>query len=562
MHFRCESCDKKIKTKQEYDECNKLGHELIDYLDPEDHYTNNNKANQKDVRKDNKKLYDHTLQKISKLVISENNSDEVFAVVKKEKGIETFKVPSRRFRDWLCNEYLQSINSNEIKNGDFFKSVADTIYSHAKMNGAEIKKIYNRVAQLKDEIWYDLARDDGVVIKITGKGVEATKLDLNSPIFRKNQSLQSQVWPKRDDDKALDKLLDLLRIAHKDKLVFKLNLIALFLEAYPIPMIVIGGVAGSFKTTTTAFVKRIVDPTGQQKEDNVSNIPANIDDLILYLNNRYLGSFDNVSYISRERSDVFSRAITGNTNSKRKLYTNEDESILSFRRKIILNGIVPNLDYPDLQSRLIIYERDPVDEKSRLTEEQLNEKFEQLLPNVLGQIFLILHKAVFWHKSFKNDIKPKTRMSDFEVWGEVISRVIGYKENQFLDAYYEKLNEASISTQDYYPLVTILDNFMKERDSYEGSATELHGSLSNLADTLDIDIHSKFVRFPKASNKLRKHFQEIDSLLRTNGLIVTRSNWTSNDPKYTKNVTIFKITKQYSQMKLVSSLSSPCSPQA
>ena len=451
----CFNCKKNVGGK-DYDNCKNSRHDL----DYENLYSNSGKLliNQKDVRKDNKKLYDHALQKINKLVISENNSDEVFAVVKKEKGVETFKVTSRRFRVWLCNEFLQNINSNEIKNDDFFKSVANSIYSYAKMNGIKTEKIYNRIAQLKDEIYYDLSYEDGTAIKITGKGVETTKLDLYSPIFRRNQSSQKQVWPKREDEEALDKLLDLLRIARKDRLIFKVNLIGLFLEACPTPMIVIGGIAGSFKTTTTAFVKRIVDPTGQQMEDNVSTISNNIDDLILHLNNRYLGSFDNVSRISKDQSDVFCRAITGNTNSKRKLYTDEDESILSFKRKIVLNGIVPNLDYPDLQSRLIIYEKESIDEKYRLTEEQLNEKFERLLPNVLGQIFLILSKAMFWYKSLKYDIKPKTRMADFEVWGEVIARVMGCEENQFLNVYYEKLNEATISTQDSYPLVTVLSH--------------------------------------------------------------------------------------------------------
>jgi len=37
MHKRCESCDKEIKTKKELDECKKLRHEVIDYLDPEEH---------------------------------------------------------------------------------------------------------------------------------------------------------------------------------------------------------------------------------------------------------------------------------------------------------------------------------------------------------------------------------------------------------------------------------------------------------------------------------------------------------------------------------------------
>jgi len=135
---------------------------------------------------------------------------------------------------------------------------------------------------------------------------------------------------------------------------------------------------------------------------------------------------------------------------------------------------------------------------------------------------------------------------------------MGERDNEFLNAYYNKLNEASISTQDSYPLVTVLEHFMKEQDDYEGSASDLHKSLVNIANALEIDIHSKYVRFPKAPNKLKKSFKEIDSMLKANGLKVSSFHWTSNDPKYTKNATIFKIKKRYSQLKLVD-LASPCS---
>ena len=561
-HYQCSNCDISGKTIDEVKKngCN-CGVLPMSFLDTEDHKEDQSKKKirKKDTRTEKKKLYDHTLAKVKRFAISENNNDEVVVVVENKHGIETFQVKSRRFTDWLCNEYINHINSDEIKNVEFFKSIADAIYAHARTNRAKIIKIHTRIAQLKDEIWYDLVNADGIAIKITSSEIKPVKLDLKSPIFRKNQSLQAQILPKQDDEKALDKLTDLLKISQKDRLVFKVNLVALFLEAYPIPMMIIGGPAGCFKTTTTAFIKRIVDPTGNQKEDNVSNIPQNIDDLILHLYNRYLVSFDNVSNISREQSDVFCRAITGNTNSKRKLYSNDDESILSFTRKIILNGIVPYLDYPDLQTRLLIYDRESVDDKNRLTEEQLNEKFEKLLPNVLGQIFHILKGALFWYKSIKYDIKPKTRMSDFEVWGETISRVMGVKDNEFLNAYYNQLNEASISTQDSYPLVTVLEYFMKEQSSYENSAADLHKSLVNIAESLEIDIHSKYVKFPRAPNKLKKHFKEIDSMLKANELKVSSFHWTSNDTKYTKNATIFSITKPYSQMKL-GDLASPSSP--
>jgi len=303
-HHKCRECDKEANSIQELREhgCTSPESE-IDFFPDET-------EDSEDKRSDAKKLFDHALTKVDRLVISENNSNEVYAVVKKANGVDTYLINSKNFQAWLWNEHTKYINSDDIETNNFFKNVQTSIFSHAKMNGAETAPVYIRVAQLKDEIWYDLGRSDGKVIKITAKKITTEFLDLKSPIFRKNQSLYEQVMPKNEDENALDKLIDLFRISPKDRLVFKVNLICLFLEAYPMPMIVIGGPAGSFKTTTTAFVKRIVDPDGSQKEDNVSSFPTNIDDLDLQLYNRYLTCFDNVSKISKDQSNRISRAIS------------------------------------------------------------------------------------------------------------------------------------------------------------------------------------------------------------------------------------------------------------
>jgi len=123
-HYQCPECDKQGKTESELRKngCNcKI--EPLQMLDPEDHNKHHDTKNDKDERKDNKKLFDHVLKKIFHLVISENNSDEIFAVVKREKNTDVFKITSRRFRDWLCNEFMLFINSDEIKSDEFFKSV-------------------------------------------------------------------------------------------------------------------------------------------------------------------------------------------------------------------------------------------------------------------------------------------------------------------------------------------------------------------------------------------------------------------------------------------------------
>jgi hypothetical protein len=230
------------------------------------------------------------------------------------------------------------------------------------------------------------------------------------------------------------------------------------------------GTAGSIKTTITSAIKSIIDPNGKSKEDNVSAIAEKPDDLIVQLYNRHLSSFDNVGHIDEKISDVLCRAITGSSNPKRKLYADGEEAIHNFKSKIVLNGVIPTLDYPDLQTRILNYERMSLDETNRITDKEFAEKFENLLPYVLGQIFVTLSKALKRYPNVAKTFKPRTRMADFEVWGETISQVLGFKKGEFLARYYEKLHEENISSQEAYPIISTLQEFMKNKQTHEDSA--------------------------------------------------------------------------------------------
>lgn len=562
MHWQCPNCDRKAKSVKELREigCNCKA-EPISFLDPEDHAkSNKSKEQEKDERTPSKKCYDFAMSKIQKLVISQNNSDEVYAIVETNSHVETLYLESPRARHWLNNEYSKYFDTNEIHSHDFFNTVLGAIIARAQMNETPRVKIYNRVAQLDNEIWYDLGTPDWQAIRITKDGIKTVKLDADSPVFRRTQSMQQQVMPQAGRDNALDELADLLHIIPKDRLVFKIHVVVLFLEKYPIPMMVFDGTAGSLKTTATATIKRIVDPAGREKEDNVSMMAEKRDDLIIQIYNRYLSSFDNVSKVDLKTSDVLCRAITGSSNPKRKLFTNNDEAIQNFKRKIVLNGIVPTLEYPDLQTRLLSYARERIEETDRITEQEFSQKLEALLPVVLGKIFITLCEAIRKYPDVKDRIKPRTRMSDFEVWGETISRILGNNENEFLNSYYEKLKEGSISSHDTYPLVTTIQSFMDGKEEYENTVANLYHHLVTKAEDTGINLQSKYIRFPRSPNKLKKDLVIVDSLLRNIGFIVETYHYTKNDGKFTKNTSIVKITRKDAQTPLFPQVSSPSSP--
>jgi ABC-type dipeptide/oligopeptide/nickel transport system ATPase component len=282
------------------------------------------------------------------------------------------------------------------------------------------------------------------------------------PIFERKQQQKEQVKPL-DNKAALDELVNLLRIQNKDEQIFKVHLIAMCIEAYPIPLMVILGEHGSIKTTIAKSVKNIIDPSGQ----NISSLPTKAEDLILHFANRYLANFDNVSNISEEFSDILCKAITGEGQSKRKLYTDGAEIIFNYRRKGILNGIFPSLDRTDLRDRMIRYETLPVRDAERISEGEFNKHLAALLPHILGQIFQSLQKSLLTYDHIKNEIKYHSRMADFTDYGECISRALNYEPFSFVEAYKQKIEDDALDIVESYPIIQLIEIIMKERTKYE-----------------------------------------------------------------------------------------------
>ncbi|MDE1767176.1 MAG: hypothetical protein KGI27_13030 [Thaumarchaeota archaeon] len=555
-HYQCTNCDKEGKTIEELraNGCNCRSEKLkmIDGPQEAEETIDAAKKKQKeeDQRSTSKKVHDFAMSKIKKLVISENNSDEVYAMVENNSHFESINLDSKRARQWIYDQYSRNVESNDIHGDDFFKTIADAIIAKAQMNGTQRTRIHIRVAQLEDQIWYDLGTPEWKFIKITPEKIEMVDFDTTSSVFQRRQSLQAQINPKEGDGKELERLAELLHILDEDKLVFIVHLICMFLESCPVPMMVFDGSAASLKTTATATIKRIVDPSGKGVDDNVSAMAEKEDDLIIQLNNRYLVSFDNVSFINQSTSNVLCRAITGSGNMRRMKYRDDDEVIHNFRRKIVLNGIVPTLDYPDLQTRLLSYARKPIDENNTILEKQFNEKLESILPGLLSKIFIALSKALKAYPDLKDKIKPKTRMADFEIWGEIISRTLGYTANSFLDSYHIKVKEGQISQIDAHPVVASLQTFMKDREHYENTASHLYQELVSIAVSSGIDVNSRHVKFPKTSNYLTKELKIVDPSLKAIGFRIEIFRYTGNDGRFSKNTSIIRITRKESQSTL------------
>jgi len=237
------------------------------------------------------------------------------------------------------------------------------------------------------------------------------------------------------------------------------------------------------------------------------------------------------------------RAITGEGFTKRKLYTDSSEIIWNYKRKIILNGISPSLEYSDFKERSIFYETTPVREDERISEEEFQARFEILLPYVLDEIFTILSNVMVMYKRVKKEINTKFRMADFTIFGECISRMMKNHDGLFLQLYRNKLDVDSLKMVDSYPIVKILVEIMKDKTNLESSIEELYKQIEHIAIEKEIDTKRKDVKFPKAPNKLSTQINQLKSTFRKYELEIQIKQYNSRDEKYTRGQSIIHITK-------------------
>jgi len=477
-----------------------------------------------------KKLVEFVNMKITKSVISKSDSHKVISMIPINDHFESIDISSSKAIAWLKSSYYDEFGL--IYPNDNYKNALELVYSLSIFN-QEIpeQSVYKRVAQIKDEIYYDLCNREWEAVKITSGGIEIIKLGPEQPMFLRTRRNREQVKPIINPNvDALKQLVDLLKIPEHIQMLFKIHIIAMFLEGYPIPIMAITGEQGAIKSTITQSVKRIVDPSGDKFEDNINKMPEESDDLNLAIFSNYCSAFDNISSFNHEISDDLCRAITGQLYGKRELYKDIDEVLLAFKRKIILNGIAPNLENGDLLERTIIYQVDPINENQRITLKEYEKEFNTILPYLLGQCFIILQKALVIYPELEKTMRQLPRMSDFTVWGESISQALGNTPDKFLELYKGNLSVNYFEAAEAHAIVEYIKHLDKvTKLPYITKASDFFSLLKAWANERGYDTMSKYTLFPRHHNRLKAHIKRVNPFIRNAGYDVQIYRYSKRD---------------------------------
>ncbi len=384
-----------------------------------------------------------------------------YVVLPFDKHLEVCTTSSSRFRNCFAIRYRR--NYGHPPGNEALKQAR--IQVEAKCENGRQVELYNRVGWHNSAIYYDLTTHDWRGVAITKNGWEIVYLP---PIFKRYPHQAEHVIPIKFGDPR--KFIDFCNLNKDDACLFLTVVASFFIPDIPHVIPAQIGEQGTGKSNNSRMIKSLCDPS---KVISISP-PKDLEQAQMIADKHWVNNFDNLSRISEWFSDFLCRAVTGEGDMKRSLYTNDEEFIRTYRRCFVLNGIGSSVCRPDLLDRSIIFDI-PVLKETR-PEKQIADEWKASLPRILGGFFTAISNAmavidrVSGHERF--------RMSDFAKWGAVLAEALGYSREEFFKKYQESVDHKWEDTAEESTFAQRLA-YLVESNSGEwvGSATVLLESI-------------------------------------------------------------------------------------
>ena len=146
-----------------------------------------------------------------------------------------------------------------------------------------------------------------------------------------------------------------------------------------IPILAFKGEQGTGKTTAARCVVQVIDPSPAP----LRTAPRDVKQWVVVAAASWAVCLDNVNAISGWLSETLCRAVTGDGNVDRALYTDDDVTVLAFRRVVMMTSIDAGQLDGDLAERLLLIELQPMADGARRTDAELTAAYLAAQPSDL-----------------------------------------------------------------------------------------------------------------------------------------------------------------------------------
>lgn len=281
--------------------------------------------------------------------------------------------------------------------------------------GMEPVELHLRVAEHDGRLVLDLGDATGRAVVIDATGWQVVD---KPPVLFKRTALTGAL-PEPVRGGGLDELWSSVNVAERYRpLLAAVEVSALF-PGIPHPAVLFTGEQGTGKSTNTKRLASILDPSPAQ----LRKAPRDADTATTAAAGSWMPALDNLSGMPDWLSDAICRWCTGDGDVKRRLYTDGDLHVISFRRVPILNGIDLGALRGDLADRTVHLVLDRIPDDQRRDDAEMAEQWQRAHPRVLGAVLDLTVQVLCALPTVRLDERP--RMADFAKILAAVDRILG-----------------------------------------------------------------------------------------------------------------------------------------
>ena len=289
-----------------------------------------------------------------------------------------------------------------------------------------------------------------------------------------------------------------------------------FRPDYPFPILLLSGEQGTAKSTSSRVLRSLIDPSTIP----VRSAPRDERDLILAANNGWVVGLDNLSTIPEWLSDALCRFSTGGGFGTRTLYSDDEETIFTAKRPIIVNGIGDIASRSDLLDRALTVRLEPIPKSKRRTENEFWKAFGRDLQEIFVGLLNAVSMALSNVDTVALDELP--RMADFAKFATAAEPGLGLPNGSFLNVYTRNRQDIHSIVLEDSPLAETVQEYCVARASDGGFVTEsiLLKDLLNELKGIAGERFSNDKGFPKTPKGLRNGLERVNPNLREIGICI------------------------------------------
>jgi hypothetical protein len=402
---------------------------------------------------------------LSRYRIGRTEVDEAFAV---EIDGPNVALMFRGSRDALRSSLSRAFRQTHERTPNS-SALSDTLTSlQGEAYEAEPEAVHLRVAEKDDAIVVDLGDSQGRAVVVRPDGWQV--VDRSPILFRRTAATGRLPIPEKGG--SLTELGELVNISPNTWPLVVGWLVSALVPNMPHPILLLGGQQGTGKSSAARQLGGIIDPSpaplrSQPRDEETWAVSAAAS---------WLVAVDNISTISQWWSDSLCKAVTGDGWIRRKLFSDGDLAVLSFRRVIVLTSIDAGALKGDLGDRVVLVDLEPIAGTERRTEREIDAQYQKARPRIFGALLDLLAKTLSELRTTSLSTKP--RMADFGLLLAAVDRAAGHTDIRALDIYLGQRQRIAETVIESDPFALAIRQLVEDQGKWSGTSSGLLELLS------------------------------------------------------------------------------------